>query len=39
MSMHKCPECGNELIYYYETECKIIFYCRYCDKKVMAWKG
>jgi len=35
----KCPECGNELIYNYETENKVIFYCTECEKRVMAFKG
>ena len=33
---YKCPNCGTELIYDYETESYIVFYCPTCKKRVKA---
>lgn len=38
MGKYKCPECGSILMYDYETETEIIFYCVHCNKKVKAKK-
>ena len=36
---YKCPACGTVLLYDYETEESIIFYCINCKKNVKARKG
>ena len=36
---YKCPNCGTELIYDYETENYEVFYCPKCRKRAKAKKG